>query len=1023
MTMEIDHPLLFVGIGGTGGRIGLELQQRLRQEVRGPDGNWKFGAPNAGHLDYELPSCFQFINLDIDDADLQRLRDQVPSHQRAVARTMRTATKLLPTLPSYTEVAAYLRTAAEEQIRGWLPPADGEPRVAPLANGAGQLPTVGRACLFARVVQAGITAAQEPVTEAIERLRNCATDLAALGGLNPGSCDVFVAFSVAGGTGNGMFYDYIHLVADAFEHTGIAIQIYPLVVMPSAFAEGSGGGRNGMLNAGRALLDLSRLVDDQNMRRAHHTYGLDNGLSVTYRSGKVLKKIQIPASTMQTAFLFGRTAALTPAEMHASIVSFVLSVAGIRSAASALDGNATTAQSSFINQGIDRQASAPSGIGGRGMSTAAVASLSLPRAEILSLFAARLLSEAVEKIASTPREENNEPLLSEFFTATNLTELETTPHLGARGAERLGSARNRARAAVGEVEVHKQKVYGEARDLAARFDPRKGIAAMARESADPFRAERAVSGRGGPPGADTVTSFLGQNPADLEPGELPARPSQEKVKTWLDESATTEWFTAWAAQSPEWAPKLDQQAETLRALTEALREFKAASDKGFKDEVKRLFTDHATRRRFLHDLPRNAGEFYRQFARRLAESLDLDPGVADDPGLLMARLLDEDKPWEKVILDSVYGLDIRSGTKEAVSGLHERISSRVRAQTEKKPKLLPHLADLIDAARSQSDGLEGADAMRSTLRGMVPTGMLMSAAGPAKILIIYPAKTTAVSQEAGGTGSAVSADGRPQLHRDPEVEDYLRSMIEIGTQHGEVFYEYRPTAAETLTVVMMRSALGVTDIPEARKVMSEWSDALRHGGNKDKLRWRQRLGYDYEWLLTTEQQRVDILQRLLIAMRNGQVDLVSGTATVPVEIAIRSSADPYSGAARLHLRLRPWDEASPWADLLHAYEESILGGDELNRQEMYDRLMTVVPVRDPASGRAIEPAAIYKEFLQVRDDEVLKLEDLLANAPLDPDQRLQVISLRDFWQDTVSAARSKKIDGFTGLRSTLEALD
>ena len=75
---------------------------------------------------------------------------------------------------------------------------------------------------------------------------------------------------------------------------------------------------------------------------------------------------------------------------------------------------------------------------------------------------------------------------------------------------------------------------------------------------------------------------------------------------------------------------------------------------------------------------------------------------------------------------------------------------------------------------------------------------------------------------------------------------------------------------------MMRTALGVTDIPEARQVMSLWADALRRADVQDSLRWRQRLGYDYGWLLTTEEQRVSILQRLLIAMRNGWVDVLSG---------------------------------------------------------------------------------------------------------------------------------------------------
>jgi len=257
-----------------------------------------------------------------------------------------------------------------------------------------------------------------------------------------------------------------------------------------------------------------------------------------------------------------------------------------------------------------------------------------------------------------------------------------------------------------------------------------------------------------------------------------------------------------------------------------------------------------------------------------------------------------------------------------------------------------------------------------------------------------------------------------------EVEDFLRETIDVGAQPGEVHYEFRPTAAEALTVVMIRTALGVTDITEARQVMSTWADALRTADVQDSLRWRQRLGYDYGWLLTTEDQRVSILQRLLIAMRNGWIDVLSGKDEWPTEIAIRASADSGSGAARLEVPLRPWDEASPWGDLLHSYEESILAGDELNRQEMYRRLMGVLPVRNSDDGRATEAAPLYKAFLKVQEEELAKLESLLAAVPpLDPDQRLQVAGLRDYWKLTVPAALHKKIAGYAGLRNTLAALD
>jgi Tubulin like len=1032
IAMEIDHPLLFVGLGGTGGKIGLELQRRLRAEVRGPDGMRRFGTGDGGHLRYELPSCFQFVYVDIDDNDLQRLKDQVPGHREAVGRNMYIASKLLPSHRSFAEVAQYLRIRSPEEVRGWLPPADGQPKVAPLSAGAGQLPTVGRACLFARMAEAGIAAAQDPITDAIEKIRRCAVDLAALGGLNPSSCDVFVAFSVAGGTGNGMFYDYIHLIADAFQHTGIAIQIYPLVVMPSAFADGNGGGRNAELNAGRGLLDLSRLIDDQNMRDANVAFRPDEaerekGLSVSYRDGKAVKRIQIAPSTAQTAFLFARTAALTPAELHGSIVSFILSIAGIRSAASAADGHNTAAQSRFINDGVDRQASAPSGIGGRGMSTAAVALLSVPRTEILRLFAARLLAEVIAKLEQPMPGENNEPLLDTFFTATKLTDLEVCPALDAHGAEQLRSPRSRGLAARTEIEGHKQLVLQRVYEMAHGFEPEKGLAAIAREGADPFRAMRAISGQGSQFETGSVSRFLRRSPALLTTANLPSRPSQQETRAWLEANVKAIWVAEWAAQFPVWDPKLARMVNTLHVLSGSLLNFCAESDKRFNWEVTGLFTDHATVRHFLHDLPRDARDFYQRLATQLAESLGLGESVTDAERILPA-LTGKSRPWEDVILEA---LNSRIGPHLAVARFHTLISERILSRTDSDDRLLPHLADLIVPNDSASRDLAGSDAIQSAVRGLVPTGLLMKATGPAKVLVTYPVRRTGGSTApttdslpTGDTASGPELSNGGQLRGNDAVEGFLKQTIDLGSQPGAVHYEFRPTAEETLTVVTMRTALGVTDIPEARKVMSLWSSALRTGDVEDSLRWRQRLGYDYGWLLTTEEQRVNILQRLLIAMRNDWVMVLTGDEIRPLRIAIRAGDESGSGAAHLEIPLRTWDDDSPWADLLHAYEESILAGDELNRQEMYRSLMGVMPKRNSDDGQVTKPASVYTAFLKVRDEEIPRLESVLQrDPPHSADHRLQVMGLRDFWKDTVREAMNKPIPGHQGRRNTLAALD
>ena len=83
----------------------------------------------------------------------------------------------------------------------------------PLFRGAGQFPTIGRAALFGAFID-GIAPAVRDIREAIGKLANSGEDLHALGGKPPRGVDVFVAFSVAGGTGSGIFYDYLHLIAE-----------------------------------------------------------------------------------------------------------------------------------------------------------------------------------------------------------------------------------------------------------------------------------------------------------------------------------------------------------------------------------------------------------------------------------------------------------------------------------------------------------------------------------------------------------------------------------------------------------------------------------------------------------------------------------------------------------------------------------------------------------------------------------------------------------------------------------------
>jgi hypothetical protein len=1027
--MQIDHPILVIGLGGTGGKFGAELERRLRQEICGPDGRKWIDETGFDRDPHQLPSCLQFIYVDIDQRDLARLTEPPADLKVAYGRTRHTVSDLLPALDSYALVSQYLHTRAEDQVRHFLPPAVGEPRVAPLSRGAGQLPTIARACLFAKIRQAGMEKVQAPINEAVTKLRDCAVDLDSLGGVNARSCDVFIAFSVAGGTGNGMFYDYIHLVSDAFSRTTMTIQVYPLVVLPSAFPEGSGGGRNARLNAGRGLLDLARLVDDQNMRGANPAYRptatqRPDEHGVTYREEHGSTFIQMAPSTLQTAYLFSNDGGLPEAQLHSSIASFVMSMAGVRMEAGARDGHNAGLQSTEINQGVNRQVLSLSGIGGRGMSSAFVTSLTVPRAGIVELFTTLLLATAIDDCSRPEPGEDSGPLYKAFLEATGLTRLVTRPYLGQQHGSFLPGASQRGQRAMAEVEHHKTLVQAEVTKMARGFIPRDGLEAAVRDRSaahrhvSPFQVERAIfGGAGAAAGASlSAVTFLRRIP--VPPAPLTGKEKREHLAKWRESAAQEAWTTAWQDQSGVWELRLKELSVSLRQLTSELDQFVRTSRARASQDLAEILDDNGTAHQFAHDLPRDPEDFYLAFAARLLRSLGLPPGTP--PEALLTALLGDQGPWTDLTLDAT---DPGISVRQAVRDLQNRVTARILERATSDPTLLPHLADLI-APGAHGKGLPGAEAVHNALRGLVPTGALLSAAGPARAIITYPVHVAERATHAGD-GPADGASGSMQAGgsratRDPEVEAHLRQTIDIGAP--DVIYDFRATSTETVTVVLTRTALGIMDIPEARRVMALWAEALRLGTVKDHLRWRQRLGYDFTWLLTTEEQRVSILQRLLIAMRNGQVDVLDGTEERPLEIAIRASAIPGSSAARLELPLQSWSGTSPWADLLHAYEESVFAGDELNRQQLYAAIMELQPLRDRATGEPAGSSGLYKTFLRVQQDELARLQGLLGGGKLDPDHRLQVEGLLGFWAQTVPAALGKRIEGFNNLANTLDDL-
>ena len=268
--MKLNNRVLFVLIGGTGCRLGALTDRRIREEICGVDGT-AFQRLRPGAQRYELPACIQFVYIDINLGDLAKVREWSVPDPRHVSAADATAhhTGLVTSAAAYPELADNLRLHAGPETESWLPPPIGEPYVTPLWRGAGQFPTIAQAVVY-EILATGPQAAVGRLKEAIDRLASpqAASDLHRMAGAaatgDASAVDVFVGFSVAGGTGCGLFLAYLHLIAELFSRTTLKPMIYPLVLLPSAFEEGLGGGRAADLNAARALLELFRLIDRQN---------------------------------------------------------------------------------------------------------------------------------------------------------------------------------------------------------------------------------------------------------------------------------------------------------------------------------------------------------------------------------------------------------------------------------------------------------------------------------------------------------------------------------------------------------------------------------------------------------------------------------------------------------------------------------------------------------------------------------------------------------------------------------------
>lgn len=1043
--MKIYQPMLFVGLGGTGCKVGAELERRLREEICGPDGT-RFAKQMTGanYRPYQLPSCLQFVYADLSSSELTRVRRQVVpgrEHEAAARSTMHLITDLVPSgLSNSAQIAQKLRLHLGENTIDWLPPKEGDPRIGPLVEGAGQLPTVGRAVLFETMRRASSTAVRG-LEEAIKEINESADALTALGGTLGEGVDVFVTFSVAGGTGSGIFYDYLHLIGDTLQRGGKQARIYPLVMMPSAFEEGLGGGRPAILNAGSALIDLFRLVDDQNTQGTSsevNSHGGDGALTIRYPSDQ---KVTLGATTVRTAFLFGvPVGGVDRDDLSRSMVSFMLSLigAGLTDPRDDEDHSRNTHQlfsDDFINHMITRHADAKTGVGKRGVSTSAVAAMTIPAEELTDIIASRLLAEAVRQLSVPPggRAESNGELISDFFVDCGLKRLQDReqPKLAnfeiPTGYDAIMRVLNaRAKNMEENLATLKQQLGKPMAQLAQDFDPFKA-AELLLKRIDLFRLKRVAFGDATLPeqldqgGFDKVLDNRRHEPPAPRRDFTSSPPSLHGVRKpklsrlkWADPTVKhviqlqNEWYTwrnqqiwnaAWGENFRLWDRTWRRFQEELDALLHAFLQYADSESQRFtqrSDElyqarvgVSYLLPPHGNRLEGFYQtvLDRFRAEFYEHFRRANPEESDIVSVMLSDEVWKKTYLADRKNPEDAVAT-------VRQKVKEVVGQLFRP------GDPEKRP-LLPEMRDLLAAAAGHTRDRVSTDDIyvqqfRQKLAGLVPGGYAPAGQGPLKILFSYP-------------GDA----------KDGALKAFLAQEVALPKDQN-ITPEFRAIDADAIAVVMFRTSMDITEVTEVRESIKLWSGSLRNSQPQDYLPWRQRLGHTSDYLLMTPRDCVHVLHRMLCAVWNDQLT-INGDERSPDSIAIRLGG---KDAVTMKLDLTGFRELSSWASLLHAYEEWILIDSELARRGLAQSLMTTNPSGVDKNPTA--PSALFRTLVAMAPEERENIDKARQRTKGGSGRRLQLF--QDFWSTTFPDALDMQFVGVrpadaSTLRELLDSFD
>jgi len=934
----IRQRFLYVGIGGSGLDIGRELTESLTREICGLDGRrlQARGGAFAGFKRKELPKFVQSVYLDFSQEALDEIKTHLQGKNATAIHT------ILPPFASFREAASHLRNENVPQVHEWIPD-DPSVNVSPLSGGAGQYPTVGRTALFASLKKQGYAQSiGNDLGRALDELAQSTGQLTAFsgGGVHTNSIAVYLGFSLAGGTGCGIFYDVIHLLYNELitRFPEVPCTIMPIIIMPSLFDSVLVGAnkRNTQLNAATALLDLSRLMDLFNnpdpelsaSRVVHYPWSSVNGAG-GYRA--INLDTQFGKTAVKVATLVDRRGGLDRKDVYRSIASAIVSqVSTVATVNQMMMGFVDK----LVNDNEIRDMHHTL-LGRKNIMPSVSASLTLPSERLVEVISRRILADGLKaQLEAVPSRSISEEHVNTFLKGSGQSQIIEPQRFG----ERVDIKFAVAAGAMADAKRYEQFQGNLQRKVATSLDELQPLVRQAVPEIQDIRSleglikvldsyedrnicdalaigNRALGALRGQRFIDDSAPLKAKKKKNRSLRWFGGKPDKADADRWVKtqeelyvRDVKAMWWGEWDSRRILWQSSADESDRLLEQIRTWLSDQIAVADREQQEEVTRLAQ---TTLGVVEYLPSATGNMQQTLVTlvngvkdRIRERFAITE--ADD-ATLVTRVMraNQRNAWADAIKQFLREKDSDSFVENLLEPL------RVSVQDVLQDVLTPLSDSLTNLAHASNSVLSpDLDQLQEKLASLLPDGVIPQSRGAKpRVLVTYPGR------------------------EDDLVEEYLRKTI-FGIRFNEfnrkeVFQFAAAGDSGSITATINIVGQGLLDSEEVRSLLATWVEANKPNAlhpATDRLAYRQRISFQNLQDITDSPNRKVILRNFLAALYDGHVAVHKGTVENPEEIRITKKGT----SAHFDIPLTSRDGASPWASLFNGFEEKIVTASSLN---------------------------------------------------------------------------------------------